>query len=518
MKNSGSIFKFSTTKGGFGQILDETNLFVNFELVECNYDFVRVGDEVIYDLVQIYDGSYEAINIEFRKNKILADLDRAYQSQSELKFKVILKKANGFVVDYKGVTSYIPNRELQSSTLFEGSDTMLYIKHFSHGGNIICSTSSNPNINLVAQFQKYIGKKDSFDFEIIDANNSGIIVSDSYSYSFIPNSHLGGIRKDELRQGSIIKASVIACSLQRGLVLSLRNYLLYDVLIELNDAFNKQFFLSGEIINIYDKHIIVDYKRIELVLNKNFIPFNSVINVKQNISFKIIDFSFTKAISISMMETTGNGLMNSFRNTNMYIGTVNKILHKGILVTLNERYVGFMPNHEITENWKLDVSCLKEGSIIKASITKYDCNGLFLSRIKYIKKARRRLAANKFAVNDSVVLRIYDKMAPFGVLVSNGAVKGLMPITNILPKEIIGKIDIMDFIKYCKDIFKRGAFIKCIVSDIIKDDNKVAFDLNVVEIENQDKIHRIIDYFLNNDELRSVIVEFYKNKRASINP
>ena len=291
MKNKGYISKFSPTKGGFGQILDETNLVVNFEQIECNYDIVRVGDEIIYDLVQIYNGSYEALNIEFRKNSILSELDSAYQNQIELHCKVFFKTPNGFVVDYKGVTIYLPNRELQGRILVEGSNTTLYIKHFSYGANIICSTSSNPNANIVAQFQKHIGKMDSFNFDIIDTNDSGIIVSDSSIYGFIPNSHLGAIKKDEVRQGNIIKASVIACSLKGGLVLSLRNHLLYDILVELNEAFNNQFCLSGEIKSIYGKYIIIDYKGIELVLNKNFLIQNANIDIKQSINFKIIDFS-----------------------------------------------------------------------------------------------------------------------------------------------------------------------------------------------------------------------------------
>lgn len=514
MRNKGCISKFSTTKGGFGQILDETNLVVNFERVECNYDFVRVGDQIIYDLVQIYDGSFEALNIEFRKNSILSELDNAYQKQNELHCKVICKTPNGFVVDYKGVTIYLPIKELQGKNLVEGTNTTLYIKHFSYGSNIISSISKNSNTNLVAQFQGYIGKNDSFDFEIIETNDSGIIVSDSTNYGFIPNSHLGTIKKVEVQQGSIIKASVISCSLKGGLVLSLRNHLLYDVLVELNDAFNNQFCLSGEIKNIYVKYIIVNYKGIELVLNKNFLLQNDNIDTKQNIDFKIIDFSWTKTISISVIETSENGLINSQRDENLYVGTVQKIIDNGLLVSINEFYTGFMPNSEITDNWKLELGVLKEGSKIKASITIFDCQGLYLSRLRYLKKARRRMDSKHFEINDTVVLKIYDKMAKFGVLVSNEAVKGLIPLENILPKVVIEKIDILKFVKYCKNIFKRRSLIKCIVSDVDENDNKIAFDLNVKEIENKEKINRIVDYFENNAELQFVVIDFYNKKHS----
>ena len=515
MKNKGYISKFSSAKGGFGQILDETNLLVNFELVECNYDFVRVGDEVIYDLVQIYDGSHEALNIEFRKNSILSELDSAYQNQNELQCKVIFKTPNGFVVDYKGVSIYLPNKELQGKILIEGSDTTLFIKHFSYGDNIICSTSCNPNASLVSQFLKYIGKKDSFDFEIIEINNSGLIVSDSSVYGFVPNSHLGLIRKDEVQQGNIIKASVITCSLKGGLVLSLRNHALYHILVELNEAFNNQLCLSGEIKSISNKYIIIDYKGIELVLNKNYILQNDNIELKQRINFKIIDFSWTKTISISVIETSENGLIDSLRNENLYVGTVQKVMDTGLLVSINENYIGFMPNFEITDNWKIELSILKEGSKIKASITKFDCQGIYLSRLRYLKKIRRRLASKNFEINDTVVLKIYDKMAKFGVLVSNEAVKGLIPLENILPKEVIEQIDILKFVKYCKDIFKRRSLIKCIVSDVDDNDNKVAFDINVHEIENKEKIGQIIDYFKNNAELQLVVIDFYNIKAGN---
>lgn len=171
-----------------------------------------------------------------------------------------------------------------------------------------------------------------------------------------------------------------------------------------------------------------------------------------------------------------------------------------------------MPNSEITDNWKLELGILKEGSKIKASITTFGCQGLYLSRLRYLKKARRRMASKHFEINDTVVLKIYDKMAKFGVLVSNEAVKGLIPLENIIPKVVIEQIDILKFVKYCKDIFKRRSMIKCIVSDVDENDNKVAFDLNVQEIENKEKINRIVDYFENNAELQFVVIDFYNKK------
>ncbi|PHQ29393.1 hypothetical protein CJ305_10660 [Leeuwenhoekiella nanhaiensis] len=493
--------------------MDETKIVVNFELVECNYDFVRIGDEIFYDLVQIYDGSYEALNIEFKNNSILSELDSAYQKQNKLQCKVNFKTPNGFVLDYKGVSIYLPNKELQGTNLVEGSDTTLYIKHFSYNANIICSLNSNSNSNLVSQFQKYIGKSDSFNFEIIEINNSGLIVADSSIYGFIPNSHLGKISKDKIRQGNTIKASVIACSLKGGLVLSIRNHLLYDILVDLNDAFNNQICLSGEIKSFYKKYFIIDYKGIDLLLNKNYVLNNDNIDIKQSIYFKIIDFSWTKTISISVLETSENGLVSSFRRENLFIGTVQNVMDSGLLISINENYIGFMPNFEITNNWKLDLSIVKEGQKIKASITKFNYQGLYLSRLLYTRKIRSRLASKKIKINDTVVLKIYDKMAKFGVLVRNEAIKGLIPLENILPKEIIEQINILNFVKYCKLIFKKKSLIKCIVSEVDDNDNKIAFDINVHEIDNKEKIIQIFDYFKNNTKQKIAVIDFY-NKKA----
>ena len=66
-KTKGIINAINRDKS-FGEITTLDGECVNFELFECDYDFVRVGDSVIYDLVKIADGKLEALNVNFSSN------------------------------------------------------------------------------------------------------------------------------------------------------------------------------------------------------------------------------------------------------------------------------------------------------------------------------------------------------------------------------------------------------------------------------------------------------------------
>lgn len=508
MRHRGCILKFNTSKGGFGQIIDESKLVVNFERCECNYDYIRAGDEVIYDLIKISDGSFEALDIEFNKNSILSELDSAFQKQKEIHCKVILKTPKGFIIDYKGITMYLPEKEIQGKTLAEGDNIILFIKYFSYGAKIIASLSKT---NYVFHYQRYIGKRDGFEFEIFDINDSGLIVFENDTYGFIPNSHLGPLNLEDINIGESIIASVIGCSLKKGLILSIRNYLKYDILVELNEAFKEQKILSGKIKSIYSRYIIVNYKGIDLVLNKLYI-LNSEINKNELLEFKIVHFSWSKTISVSNTEISEKGILSSLRNDNMFMGTVKEIWDNGALISINEFYTGFMPNEEMSDNWKLDLSCIKEGSKIKASIIRFDCKGLILSRLNYIKKIKRRIALNGLHLGDSMELKIVDKMANFGVLVSNNNVKGLICLESILPIGVIKEINLLEFTKYCKPIFKRRAHIKCLISGINKKENKIEFEPDYSITENFEKVNNIINFFKDNRAMKQIVSHFYDKK------
>lgn len=511
MKSKGIIINFNSTKGGYGEIKSENNLVVLFEKFECNYNYVRIGDEVIFDLEKSFDDIFDALNIEFARNSILTELAKIYHKQSEIVCKVLSKTPKGFYIDYKGCTLFLPASESQSKNIVESSLITVFIKYFSYGANIIASLMRNELINTVEKYKNYINKEDSFEFEVIEINNFGIVVCDKDEFGFIPNSHILSVKKEDLKIGDIVKACVISCSLTKGLVLSIRNHLLFNILIELNSAFKDQKTITGCIKDIYNKYIIVCYKDINLVLNKQFVR-SREININELIDFKVINFSWSKIISISNIEIYENGIIYVLRNKNMFIGKVEEILDNGTLISLNEEYTGFMPFSDMSDIWKLDFSTLRKGSRIKTSITQFDFKGLYLSRLKYKRKLKKSRASSICNIGDSFQLKMKDKMALFGVLVCNESVNGLIPLGNILPPKVINELNKIEFVKYCKEIFKRRSQLKCVVSDINKEYNKVNFELDYSAEENLDRINNIINYFENHKVFKTLVQEFYIDK------
>jgi hypothetical protein len=107
-------------------------------------------------------------------------------------------------------------------------------------------------------------------------------------------------------------------------------------------------------------------------------------------------------------------------------------------------------------------------------------------------------------------------MAFHGIPVSNEKVKGIVLLKGILPEAVIKQVDLKQFTKHCSEIFKNRTLLKCIVSGIDKQNNRIIFDLDNKEIENQEKVNRILDYFEDNYNLQLLVRDFYKNKLIQI--
>jgi ribosomal protein S1 len=510
MKTKG-VIKSINSKSGFGEIKSHDDKYVNFELFECDYDFVRIGDLVVFDLVKLADGKFDALNINFSSNPILSELNHNFSKQQSLNYKVIKQTSKGYIIDYEGFSAFLPNNDLKANNLVIGDTLELFIIHFNNNGeSIIVSSVKNRNTNSYKKYKNFIYKENSFEFEVHDINSSGLIVYENDNLGLIPNSHITPFEKKNIEIGQLLKVNLIGCSIRKGLLLSIRNHDLYNVLSELHTAYKDGIILKGEIIKSNAHMVIVVYKGINLHLNKNFILDDLIesIDINESIDFKVIDFTWNKEISISNKEIKNYELREITQNENMFKGNVLEVLETGVIISINKLYHGYMPFNEMSDNWRVNFNVLKKGSIIKASVNSFDFNGISLSRIKYLNKAKKKIASKVFSIGDKMVLKMRDRMAFYGVHVLNPNVKGLIPLGNIIPAELRDSLDRKKFKDYCKEIFKRRGWLKCVISDIDTEKNKIGFELDYDDAENQERIKVIADYF----DDRQFVLEFHNNK------
>lgn len=510
MKTKG-VIKSINNERGFGEIISDDVGTVNFELFECDYDYVKVNDSVIYDLVKLADGKFEALNVNFLSNPILSELNRSFEKQQKLYYNVIKPVSRGYILNYKGVNVFFPSKDGQAHNLTIGDTVELFILHFKNNGEmIIVSSNKNRNTNLFKKYKNLVNKEDSFEFEVCSINDYGLIVNENDNLGFIPNTHIIPFEKKNIKIGQILKTKVIGCSMRNGLVLSIRNHELYGVLQELKTAHQESLSLTGKMIKSNSHLFFVEYEGINLHLNRSFIQddLNNCIKLNDLIEFKVIDFSWNKEISISNKEIENYKLLEMVQNENMFKGQIVEVLETGVMVSINKLYSGYMPFNEMSDNWKVDFNVLKKGSIIKASVNNFDFNGILLSRIKYLNKAKKKIASKTLSVGHKMSLKIYERMAFFGVLVKNHRVKGLISMDDIIPPELRENLDRKKFKYHCSDIFKRRAWLKCVVSDIDIENNKVYFELDYEDTKNQERIKIIANYFDDTE----MILEFHNEK------
>lgn len=513
MKQKGKIIEFTLEKGGYGVILTNQNQKINFEKCECNYDKIRIGDEVEFHLYKSLNNNLDALNIEFIKNKLLSELDRVFQKQIKIECTIIKKKNKGFILDYNGAEIYLPYSNTIEQNLMIGHPIKIYIQSFSYNDFIIASQKEN-SLNTYQEYNKHFERNETLEFEIVNFNIGGVLVSDGFNLGFIPNSHIYPLNKNELKEGQKIFVKILSYSVSTGLQLSIRNHFFAEIIKILSEAFKNQQVLKGMVKGSNKFYYSVFFEGLELKMNKEFVAKDNLIDGEE-IEFIIIDFNARKDISISNIEISSLGIIQDFCKNNQFLGLVKEIQSEGLIIELNDAYkTCFLPNSEISDflPWNFDYERIKIGARIKVSITKFDYKGIYLSRVLYKKKERRAIASFRYKIGDKFQLKIKDKMAKFGVLVADENIKGLIHLDSILPSDIIQKIDKLDFVKHCSDIFKRRLIIDCVINDIDTEHNKIAFDLDYSKQENIERSQSILTYFENDKEEYNSVDRFYKTK------
>lgn len=513
MKQKGKIIEFTPEKGGYGVILTNQNQKINFEKCECNYDKIRIGDEVEFHLYKSLINNLDALNIDFLNNKLLSELDSIFQKQVKIECTIIKTKTKGFILDYFGVEIYLPYSNTIEQNVMIGHPIKIYIQFFSYTDFIIASQKET-SLNTYQEYNKHFERNETLEFEIVNFNSGGVLVSDGFNLGFIPNSHIYPLNKNELKEGQKIFVKILSFSVSTGLKLSIRNDFFAENIKTLSEAFYNQQVLKGTVKSSSKLYYSVYFEGFELKMNKEFVSKDNLID-DEEIEFIIIDFNARNDISISNIEISSFGLMRDFCKNNQFTGLVKEIQSEGLIIELNDAYkTCFLPNNELSEflPWNFDYERIKIGSRIKVSIKKFDYKGIYLSRILYKKKERRAIASFRYKVGDKFQLKIKDRMAKFGVIVADENIKGLILLESILPLDIIQKTNKLDFLKHCSNIFKRRLIIDCVINDIDTVLNKITFDLDYSKQENIERIQSILTYFENDMEEYNSVDRFYKTK------
>ena len=512
MRYQGKITKFSPQKGGFGFILSNDNQELRFEKCECNYENIRVGDEIEFHIYKSANNELEALNIEFLKNKVLSELDSLCQKKTKIECQVKVIKDNGLTVEYKGILMYLPKTNLLDTDIIISQNIFVYVQSFSYNKYIIVTQKENRLITK-KDFEKHFNNKESVEIEIISFNDGGILCKNGEDFGFIPNLHIHPFKKQELITGQSLTAKVLSYSFKKGFILSVRNNYCIGILQNLNDAYKNRTLLTGILQIDNENNYSVLFEDLELKTNKDFIIDEEVAD-GQEIQFKIIDFSFRKNISVSNIEISQFGIIENFSNSNQFIGTLKEIYNDGLIIDLNYGYKNcFLPMNEISDilPWNFDYEKLKIGARIKVSITRIDYKGIYLSRLLFKKKERIENASFQYQVGQRFELKIKER-AIFGLLVSNDKIKGLIHLENMLPKSILPLINKTDFAKHCNNIFKRNSMIVCLIVGIDKLNKKINFDLDFSLHENTLRAKSIISFFEYDKELYDNVENYFKTK------
>jgi ribosomal protein S1 len=513
MKEKGKIIEYTPEKGGYGVILTNNNQKINFEKCECNYDKIRIGDEVEFHLFKSLSNNLDALNIEFVKNKLLSELDSIFQKQIKIECIILKKKNKGLILDYCGAEIYLPYSNTIEQDLMIGQPIMIYIQSFSYN-NFIIASQKETRLNSHKDYNKHFERNETLVFQMVDFNNGGVLVSDEFNLGFIPNSHIYPLNKNELNEGQKLQVKIISYNLTTGLKLSVRNHFFAEKIKALSEAYTNQQVLKGILKSTNKLYYSVFFEGFELKMNKEFVIKDNLID-NEVIKFVIVDFNARKDISISNIEITSHGLMQNFCKNNQFLGLVKEIQSEGLIIELNDSYkTCFLPNNEISDflPWDFDYKRIKIGARIKVSIKKFDYKGIYLSRVLYKKKERRAIASVRYKIGDKFRLKIKERIAKFGVIVADNNIKGVIPLESIIPIDIIQKIDKLDFVKYCNNILKRRSIIDCVIKYIDIEHNKIDFDLDYSKVENIEKGQCILTYFENDKEVYDSLARFYNAK------
>ncbi len=514
MRVTGTISEFSSKKGGFGKIKCTEQSEVRFERFECNYDNIRVNDIVRFDLVKSFDGVFDALNIEFVTNSELKELDISYQKQSPVLCQVLYSTSKGFVIAFKNITLLLPEAFCFDEEIIIGSTQEFYVHTFSYNNNIIATVKKVRSEGLLETFATHINSNQSFLFQIIEFREHGIQMSKEGYTGFVPDYHIVPFDKEKIQIGEEFFVKVIGCSMSTGLVLSIRNHYAYDSLNRLKNAFESEEILTGSITCISKEYLLIKCCDLIVKMNSHQVVSDKV-QIGDEIPFKIVEFSMTKYISVSNIEVTKYGIINQFRNSNIFTTKIVSILENELIVAINDLYkTAFLPINELSTigDKKKILSQLKIGSVIHCSITQFNCFGLYVSRLKYKIKRRQENASLILHVNDRIRVKI-KKISKSGLFVENMWVKGFISISEILPEELIVNIDIYQFVNYTKNIFKCKTQLSSIIFKIDKENNKIFFDFDLTDWRIEKKINEMIAFFSYDTELGEKIKLYYKVKR-----
>lgn len=497
MIHKGTVISYNIENSSYGMILSNDNKKVYFEKFECNYDSIRIGDEVQFQIYESKDNNLEALDVKFLKNNILSEIDSLFQRKESFEVEVKQEINKFYVVDYKGIDFLFPTSEINETEIKIGDKITVFIKDFNYVGKIIVSQKES----VLDNFHRYktaFQSNETLIFKIYDFNEGGVLVKDSDFKGFIPNSHIFPLIKEDLKIDQTLEVKILSNTIDTGLKLSIKNHFFSKTIDKLYQFYKNGNILKGTLRDCNTFYYSVFYEGLELKMNKSFV-INDTNFEEKEIEFKIISFNSKKEIAVSNIEASEFGILSNYLTKNQFIGYVKESIDSGLIIKLNEKYnTCFLHRDEISEllPWNYDFNKIKIDSKIKVSIKYFDHNGIYLSRIKYKIKEKRISAFTRFKIGQCLEVKIKDRISGTGVIfVSNNEIEGKLYLKEIF-SELFESIEMsIDFIKFCNNYFKRNSILKVEIKKIDKVNNFILFDLDHTSIENRDKIAKIKKHF-----------------------
>jgi ribosomal protein S1 len=223
MKIKGEVVEYFQNKGGYGRITSIEEETILFEQCECDYEFIRIGDTVMFDLIKTSNGELNALDIELLYNTNLIELESYFETQQLLECYIEFETPKGFVVSYKNINMFLPSDEKQKIIISKNKNVNVYINAIHYGNKFIVALDKNNRTITANEFSKHVNE-DSFEFEIIELNSFGALLARGEHIGFLPNSHTIPLDREKIELGQKIFVKILSCSKTKGLTLSARNH------------------------------------------------------------------------------------------------------------------------------------------------------------------------------------------------------------------------------------------------------------------------------------------------------
>jgi competence protein ComFC len=292
---------------------------------------------------------------------------------------------------------------------------------------------------------------------------------------------------------------------------SIPNLIVFE---KVKSAFKEREIITGVVKRYSESGVyIIDYHGLEIGINKRFL-FSPRISIGMEISFKIIEIRSSNSIAASEIETSPDQILSLMDQGNIFWVELLKRSNNGFVVRLNNSYTAFLPVNQIFKT-SYSEKLLKKmvpGMRFRCSVNRFNTFGIQVSRLGFIRKRDRRIAASRYNLGDKFTMKIADNLANFGLIVKNDKIKGLIKIQNIFDEFFSDEGNRKEIRSKFNSIFKQNVKLDCLISEVDLIENKIYFDFDLTIPSVDALVANFLKSLSTNEELSINLWSFWKNK------